>query len=94
MKIGRRKAVIIVNLLGVVGCVITVTELDYTKILIGRFLLGLSVGLISSICPKMLEETIPNHLWDNFGPMFSSIQCVGTLIACTLAVIYPDDSEK
>lgn len=64
MRIGRRRAVILVNIIGVTGCIITITPLDYTRILIGRFLLGLSVGLISSICPKMLEETIPNHLFD------------------------------
>ena len=64
MRIGRRRAVIIVNTLGIIGCALTITPLDYVRILIGRFLLGLSVGLISSICPKMLEETIPNHLFD------------------------------
>ena len=73
MRIGRRRAVLLINTLGIVGCAISVTPLDYYRILIGRFLLGLSVGLISSICPKMLEETIPNHLFDSFGPMFSSI---------------------
>lgn len=64
MRIGRRRAVIIVNIIGVIGVAITITPLDYTRVLIGRLLLGLSVGLISSICPKMIEETLPNHLFD------------------------------
>ena len=64
MRIGRWKAIFMANLLGIVGSFITITPLDYTRILVGRFLQGISVGLISSICPKMLEETIPNHLFD------------------------------
>jgi MFS family permease len=80
MKIGRRKALILCCLLGIVATGVTIIPrfypdnedgsndtnftLNYILMLGGRFFFGISVGLISSICPRFLEETIPNHLYD------------------------------
>jgi MFS family permease len=93
MRIGRWNAVILVNILGIIGSAITITPLNYSRILIGRTLLGLSAGLMSSVCPKMLEETLPNHLFDKLGPMFTTMQCIGSLIACLLVLMIPDDKD-
>ena len=73
MSIGRRKAAIISCGLGIMGTGITILPLSYERILLGRPLFGVSVGLLSSIAPKMLEETIPNHLFDKLGAIFTTM---------------------
>ena len=70
MKIGRRKAILIACVIGLAGNIITFF-LSFWNLIIGRFLFGFSVGLFSSICPRMNEETIPAHLFDSLGPTFS-----------------------
>jgi MFS family permease len=69
MRIGRRRAVIVCCLLGIIG-VSTTLIWNYKLILLGRFIFGFSVGLISSICPKYIEEVVPNKLLDRLLPSF------------------------
>ena len=70
MRIGRRRAIIIACLLGIAGNIITYF-LSYWNLIIGRLMFGFSVGLFSSICPRMNEETIPAQLYDTLGPTYS-----------------------
>jgi MFS family permease len=63
MKLGRRRAVLISALIGLAGIAITI-HLEFTTLLIGRFLYGLGAGLFSSICPRYLEETTPSCIYD------------------------------
>ena len=93
MAIGRRRAAIFSCVLGVMGTGITILPLNYERILLGRLLFGISVGLLSSIAPKMLEETIPNHLFDKLGAIFTTMQGFGVLIAVFSAEILPDDED-
>lgn len=71
MKIGRRRAILYCCILGMIANGITIVPLNIWAILIGRFLFGLSVGFFSSICPRFIEETVPNHLYDAFAPFFN-----------------------
>ena len=60
MTVGRRVALIICDIIGIIGASITM-DFQYPVILCGRFILGLSAGLISSIVPRYIEDTVPNH---------------------------------
>lgn len=93
MAIGRRRAAIISCVLGIMGTGITILPLNYERILLGRLLFGVSVGLLSAIAPKMLEETIPNYLFDKLGAIFTTTQGIGVLIAVFSAEILPDDED-
>lgn len=92
MKIGRRKALMLTLLLGIFGCALTM-NLEFTSLIIGRFIYGFSAGLISSICPRFMEETIPNRLFDSLQPTFCFSQTVGTISAYFLGIILPDDDD-
>ena len=48
MKIGRRKAILISNFIGLIGLAITLVE-NFNVILVGRFVFGFSVGLKSVV---------------------------------------------
>lgn len=88
MKIGRRKAILISNLIGLIGLGITMVE-NFNVILVGRFIFGFSVGLKSVVSPRYIEETVPNHLFSTIAPFFSWTQTVGVLTSYLLAEILP-----
>jgi MFS family permease len=63
MKIGRRRALLISAIIGLAGVAITF-HLEFTTLLIGRFIFGLGTGLFSSICPRYIEETTPSYIYE------------------------------
>ena len=66
MKIGRRKSLIIICFIGLTGNLISF-NFYYWTILLGRFVFGFATGLSSSIVPRIIEETVPSHLYDSMG---------------------------
>ena len=70
MKIGRRNGIFIAIFIGLIANCISLYFTLYA-ILLGRFLFGLSAGLFSSIVPRYVEETVPNHLFDFIGPIYT-----------------------
>lgn len=92
MKIGRRRALILASLLGVIGIGLTM-KLDFTFLMIGRFIYGFSVGLYSSIVPRFIEEESPSHLYDQVAPTYCFSQTVGTICAYFLGAILPADDD-
>ena len=83
MKIGRRKAILISNFIGLIGLGITMVE-NFNVILVGRFIFGFSV-----VSPRYIEETVPNHLFSTIAPFFSWTQTVGVLTSYLLAEMLP-----
>jgi len=49
------------NLISIIGCVVKCIENLYA-ICLGRFIFGFAIGVYSVAVPRILEETIPNHL--------------------------------
>ena len=92
MRIGRRRAVLVCCIIGIAG-VSTTMVWNYYAILAGRFMYGFSVGLISSICPKFIEEVVPQKLFDVLAPVFNFSQSCGTIFAYFWGEILPDDTE-
>ena len=76
MKIGRRNALFVCLVIGILANSICII-LDYYTILAGWFLFGLSTGLMSSIVPRYIEETVPIHLFENIAPMWNMFQSFG-----------------
>jgi len=63
---GRRRSMILFNCLAALGCIMMAIK-DVTMINVGRFLFGFSCGVFACAVPKMIEETVPNHLLGQFG---------------------------
>lgn len=67
VKNGRRKTIIIFNILGAIATCFTLI-LDFNSMCFGRMLFGFASGILSCATPKVLDETIPANLMDKgFG---------------------------
>lgn len=93
MKIGRRKSMFICLTIGLIGNFCTIDIHSFVLIIVGRFLFGISAGLYSSIVPKMIAETIPQHLLPTMIGGFCCAQTFATLISFLLGAILPDDDD-
>lgn len=96
MKIGRRLSLIIAVFIGMVGVGLTaaVFSLNFPLLLIGRTIFGISCGIIASIVPKFIEETVPAHVWGSMGVILQTASAVGTLISYLLAEVLPEDTDE
>jgi len=59
MKMGRRISLLLCDVIGLVGLGITM-YFNFAAIIVGRFIFGLAAGLVSSIVPRYIEDTVPN----------------------------------
>ena len=88
MKIGRRKALIISCVFGIIGVSATY-RLNIYSLIIGRWFFGLSVGLFSSISPRYVEETVPHHLYNSLTTFYYSSAVLGGLISYLSGELLP-----
>lgn len=58
MKNGRRRAKMIFDLLGIIGCLLSSIDY-YVVMIIGKIIFGLAIGAQITLTPKIIEETIP-----------------------------------
>jgi len=58
VKGGRRRIIILMNLVGIVGVCITFI-MNFWAILFGKFVWALAVGVLSTAGPLMVDETVP-----------------------------------
>jgi len=83
IKHGRRQALIRFNFVGLFGSLISF-YLNFWSMCFGRLVLGFSSGVMLCTTPKMLEETIPSHLFDRgFGTstsIFVNLAFFGVLL--------------
>ena len=92
MTIGRRRAMFIDVAIGTVGLGITMVA-QFPALLAGRLLLGVSLGLFTTITPRYIEETCPNHIYGSLGTLFVfSIAC-GNMTGFLWGEYLPDDHD-
>ena len=60
VKYGRRNALILSAVIGIVGTGITIYDRSFWAIIVGRLIYGFSVGIIAIAMPRLMEETVPN----------------------------------
>ena len=72
MRYGRRMPIIVFNLVGIIGSILSV--FPHLKVLcLGRFLYGFAAGVTIVLAPRALIETIPARIYDNgFGASTNS----------------------
>lgn len=69
MKTGRRLPVIIFNIVGILGCFLSVQD-EYFVMMLGKLFFGMGAGVLIAVAPRILEETVPSTLIDSgFGAM-------------------------
>jgi len=78
--------------MGMIACGTTVDRNLYV-IIIARFFLGTSVGIMNGACARIVEENVPPRLYEVFAPLVQVGYGFGTIISFALAYILPEDSN-
>jgi len=58
-----RKTFIGLNMLGIIGCLVSCIN-TYSTVILGRFVYGCVGGVMISLTPKMLQQTIPMDIYN------------------------------
>jgi len=85
-KYGRKKALIIIDIIGIIGvllCILSLLTKGITPMYLGRVIIGLTVGLNTTLVPLYIKEMSPSEMSGltgffnshtyNFGILFSSL---------------------
>ena len=78
---------------GIIGNLCTINILNFHMMVLGRTLFGVSVGLYTSIMPRMIEETFPLHL---LSTMLSGSGCASnfaTFLSFFMGALLPNDKD-
>ena len=67
MSIGRRLSMIISILISIGAVSITLYK-NFYAFITGRFIYGLTAGMMSAIVARYVEETVPFNLYENIIP--------------------------
>ena len=95
MKIGRRHSLMIANITGLVGVALTAGTFyrSIPLLMVGRFVFGFAGGLISSIGPRLIEESVPAHLYGQLAITFNLGMNTGTIFSFAWAEVLPSDED-
>ena len=94
-RFGKRRVIMIFQVVSAVGCVISFATLDFVTILVGRFIFGFSAGIFVNMCPLMIEETVPGKLMDH-GYRSSTNIAINTMVCInmSLGLLVPTKTEE
>jgi len=87
-KIGTRGALMVSNLITLLGAVVTVIPFT-VSFGIGRFISGLSVGIYATLVPLYINETAPTEMSGKLGTLVQIQITTGILLAYTFALVLP-----
>ena len=91
IKYGRRSTLIKFNLIGLFAS-ITALFRHFYWMCFGRFLFGVSSGVLMCTTPKILEETIPANVMDKgFGTSTNILINVANFLCLIMAVGMPEE---
>jgi MFS family permease len=60
-RIGRKRSIILANLIVIVGAAIQTASFDYWQMFVARIIGGVGVGLSTVAVPILQSETLPAH---------------------------------
>ena len=87
---GRHRALLVGNCAAVLGSLMSIYA-QFHVICVGRFIVGLSAGILMAASPKVIEETIPSHLMCyGYGISTNIAQNFATLLDSVLALAIPN----
>jgi len=87
-KWGRRPTVLLSNILYLLGGMfIVLYEFKYVLIYIGRFIVGLAIGVTSMNVPIYISEVVPNELRGRFVAWYTFSVVVGQFAANVASLI-------
>ncbi|KAF1918451.1 sugar transporter STL1 [Ampelomyces quisqualis] len=93
-KIGRKRSIILANLIVIVGAAIQTASFEYWQMFVSRIIGGVGVGLSTVAVPILQSETLPAHNRGALLVVQSALIIVGVAVASWLcfATLYADSS--
>lgn len=87
-KYGRLKTIVVADIIGFFAAGITI--LPHTSMfVIGRFLSGIMVGLLSSVSSVYMAEISPSEIRGRTGSMFQLLRIFGLTVSFALGLVLP-----
>ena len=93
LMFGRRKTVIISQLICILGASITMI-VHVATLSLGRVLEGIGAAMMNVVFGKLMAETLPPHLFGNFGMAANSSMSIGLILVFGLGGILPDPKDE
>jgi len=91
LKNGRIKIIMICNIVSIIATFMSIW-LNWTLMLIGRFIFSFVAGIAVAAAPKIIEETVPPHLIDRgFGQSSNAIICFGLFLSMVVGIAAPTE---
>lgn len=83
------------QLVGITGSILSLAGLNFPCILVGRFLFGMSAGVFVSMCPVIIEHTVPGKFMDNgYGSSTNIAINLGVAVNMSLGLLIPLEEEE
>ena len=93
IKFGKRRMIIMTNIFVIITSLMSLPK-NWPLMIISRFLFSFFAGVHVAMTPKILDETIPDHLMDyGFGASTNVFINVFLMIEMLMGIGYPDDSD-
>jgi len=93
VQLGRRKIIIIMNIVGAIGTAITLID-DFWIIFFGKAVFAFSTGVLLVAAPLMLEETIPVQAIGFYGAFTNMFVVFGLSIEMFMAGVLPTEGDS
>jgi MFS family permease len=89
---GRRNAILMFECFVLIAVLFTMVQSLFTLCL-GRFMFGISGGVLSAVMSISMNETVPKELYGSFGAMTNFYILLGLLISAAFGGVLPTDPE-
>lgn len=87
-RFGRRKMLMLSDIIGIIGCYISIIPTNYT-FGIGRFITGFVAGSFAAVCPIYLNEIAPTDISGRVGILVQYNITLGIAVAYAMALPLP-----
>lgn len=84
-KIGRRYTIMLFDIASIIGGCIAIIG-NTGAYLVGRFIMGFSVGAFSTVVPVYIQEYVPKHMVGKFGMLNFLNFSIGVVVAIVLGL--------
>jgi len=91
IQFGRRRMMLVFNVVGVVAVGLTLI-LNVYAICLGRLVFGFCGGIFGVALPRMIEETVPQRLLGPFGIVTNLSVNTGGLVAILMGAGLPESA--
>ncbi len=92
-KLGRKRINILAAIIFAIGSVMTAIADTTTMLLLGRFVLGLAIGIVSSAVPLYIAEISPSSIRGRLVTFFQFAITIGILVSFVVGYWFAKDLE-